>query len=61
MINRYILSSPQYRYGVRHALDYYTDNSSHNSHNTITKVPFCNNSDWSCHNGTTTARTTYNI
>jgi hypothetical protein len=61
MINRYIVSSSECRYGTRHALDYYTDNSGHNNHNTITKVPFCNNSDWSYRNGATTARITYNI
>lgn len=61
MANRYIISSSVYGYGIRYALGDYTDSSGHNSHNTVTKVPFCNNSYWSCHNGSTTARVTYDI
>ena len=51
----------RYRYGIRHTVDYYTDSSSHNNHNTIAKVPFRNNCDWSCSNDTTTARIACNI
>jgi hypothetical protein len=42
-------------------MDYYFDCSSYNRHYTVTKGSFCNNSNRSCNNRTTTAWTAQHI